>query len=115
MFDAQLSDGSPGTPSITVRILPTGAGLPKADLRALFNPFLARENCAHESATLLLTCYFLVYHHGGRFVVDAGENNGSIYSITFPVDPSGAALEPGDRKFVSKVLENERLWERLLS
>jgi two-component system probable response regulator PhcQ len=106
---------APCANSVQVEIKDDGQGLPDNDLRSVFNPFFVRKDNPQEFGLNLMTCYFLVYHHGGKIEVKNAEEKGACFTLTFPVHPPEQPVGQDDREFVSKVLTNDALWERLLS
>jgi hypothetical protein len=62
-----------------------------------------------------MSCFFIVYHHGGRISAKSLEGKGNLLTLTFPLDPQVKNLMTEERDFISKVLINESLWEKLLS
>ncbi len=100
---------------VQIEIRDDGHGLPDNDLRSVFNPFFVRKDNPQEFGINLMTCYFLIYHHGGKVDVKNADGKGAIFTLTFPINPPDEPIEQSDREFVAKVLTNEALWERLLS
>lgn len=101
--------------AVKIEICDNGPGLPNDDLRSVFNPFFVRKDNPQEFGINLMTCYFLVYHHGGSIEVQTAPGGGSVFTITFPTTPPAETAEREDHDFVAKVLANEELWEKLLS
>jgi two-component system probable response regulator PhcQ len=129
VFDLLLKDEAVNLPEgsrITLRALPptngtvqfelrdNGPGLPQNDLRSVFNPFFVRKENPQEFGINLMTCFFLVFHHGGKIDVES-DKDGTVFILTLPIQPPEPAVQQGDRDFVAKVLANEQLWEKLLS
>ena len=100
---------------VSIEIRDNGSGLPKNDLRSVFNPFFVRKDNPQEFGLNLMTAYFLIYHHGGSIEVLNGDGQGTVFKLTFPTVPPEDHSEKEDRDFITKVLANEELWERLLS
>ncbi|MBA4148830.1 MAG: hybrid sensor histidine kinase/response regulator [Verrucomicrobia bacterium] len=101
--------------AIKITIQDNGAGMPQNDLRSVFNPFFLRSDNPQEFGLNLMTCYFLIYHHGGSIVVNNVEGQGTAFELLFPTLPPDAQAEGQGRDFITKVLANEELWEKLLS
>jgi two-component system probable response regulator PhcQ len=104
---------TPG-PGLQWEIQDTGSGLAGQSLRSLFDPFFIQGENFQEYATELLACYFIVYHHGGSFVMTNEEGQGTTIRLTFPNLPPETA-SPTEADILSEVLLNETLWERLLA
>ena len=100
---------------VCVRIEDDEAGLPEQDLRQLFDPFFARSDDPKEYGINLMTCYFIVYHHGGRVDVQAREGGGVTFTLHFPQDAPPTSGVRDDEDFIAKVVANEALWDRLLA
>ncbi len=92
-----------------------GVGMPQNDLRSVFNPFFLRADNPQEFGLNLMTCYFLVYHHGGTIAVNNVEGSGTAFELTFPLTPAEHVADGEDKNFISKVLANDELWEKFLS
>jgi two-component system probable response regulator PhcQ len=90
-----------------------GPGFPVEALRAVFDPFLIRADGAYESGLALMGVFFLVYDLGGRVVSLSVAGQGLQIELEIPA--VGAAESGNDnRGFITKVLMNDNLWERLL-
>jgi two-component system probable response regulator PhcQ len=90
-----------------------GSGVPVEALRAVFDPFLIRADGAYESGLALMGAFFLVYDLGGRVVSLSVTSQGLQIELEIPATgPTGAGIDNGG--FISKVLMNDNLWERLL-
>jgi two-component system probable response regulator PhcQ len=90
-----------------------GPGVPAEALRAVFDPFLIRADGAYESGLTLMGVFFLVHHLGGRVVSLSAAGQGLQMELEIPAT---FPAEPGidSRDFITKVLMNDNLWERLL-
>jgi two-component system probable response regulator PhcQ len=100
---------------VDIQIRDDGPGLPTDAFRAVFDPSFLRSNNFQEFAINLMACYFIVYHHGGKIDVQSEEGHGVTFTLTFPVQPKIISPAEEEETFITKVLMNERLWERLLS
>jgi C4-dicarboxylate-specific signal transduction histidine kinase len=90
-----------------------GPGVPVEALRAVFDPFLIRADGAYESGLALMGAFFLVYDLGGRVVSLSVTGQGLQIEVEIPAAcQAGAGIDNGG--FISKVLMNDNLWERLL-
>jgi two-component system, probable response regulator PhcQ len=92
-----------------------GPGLPHDALRSIFDPFFLFTDDRQEIGINLMACYFLVYHLGGRVEVQSEEGRGAVFKLIFPKRPKAAASTQEDEVFISKVLMNDALWERLIT
>jgi two-component system probable response regulator PhcQ len=100
---------------VQLEIQDDGPGLPQEALRSVFDPFFLRCDDPKELGINLMACYFIVYHHGGKIEVKSQPGNGTTFILTFPVNPQVHPAGQDEQDFLSKVLLNEALWERLLS
>jgi two-component system, probable response regulator PhcQ len=115
-FSGRVIPNTAGKPvEIQIEMEDDGSGLPAESLRSVFNPFFVRKDDPQEFGINLMACYFIVYHHGGRIEVSNRNGKGSLFTMTFAVDPQAHSSIGEDREFVSKVLMNETLWEKLLA
>jgi K+-sensing histidine kinase KdpD len=104
-----------GDPGILLRVSDNGPGLPPDAVSSLFDPFFLRVDEPQEFGINLMACYFIVYHHGGRIDVESGGDRGLTLNIHLPLQPRPLAAENDSREFLSKVMMNDRLWEKLLA
>jgi two-component system probable response regulator PhcQ len=105
--------GSAG--EVQVEVSDNGPGLPEEALRSIFDPFFLRNDNPQEFGVNLMTCYFLVYHHGGRIDVRSRPGQGTTFTLTFPVAPQARSFQQEEKEILRKALWNDQLWERLLS
>lgn len=110
-----ITASTPTPNTVEVQIRDDGQGLPDNDLRSVFNPFFVRKDNPQEFGINLMTCYFLVYHHGGKIEVQNAAGKGAVFTLTLAVNPPEQPADQDDRQFVTKVLSNEALWEKLLA
>ena len=110
-----VHDGDEQQPQIRVDVRDNGPGLPKEALRSVFDPFFLRSDDQQEFGINLMMCYFIVYHHGGKMEADDPDGPGTLFRMTLPVKPKECSPAEEEHAFVSKVLMNERLWEKMLA
>ena len=111
----QITAGLPENPQVEIQIQDNGPGLPHDALRSVFDPFYSRGDNPQEFGLNLIACYFIVYHHGGRIEVQSGKEQGLTFIIQMPVNPKAIVDAEEGADFLSKVMMNDRLWEKLLS
>lgn len=90
-------------------------GLPAEVLRSVFDPFFTHVDAGTEGPGLtLMGAFFLAYHHGGR-ISSPRSAKGLLLDILVPA-AAPAPVSPVDssREFITNVLMNDILWERLL-
>jgi two-component system probable response regulator PhcQ len=103
------------TQEVDIEIRDDGPGLPNEAFLSVFDPFFFRTNNSQEFGINLMACYFIVYHHGGKIEVQNQPGQGVTFRLTFPVQPKNVSPAQEEEAFISKVLMNERFWERLIS
>jgi signal transduction histidine kinase len=101
--------------SITFEIRDDGPGLPEEALRPIFDPFCIRPEGAEKFGLDLLGVYFLVHHHGGHIEAGSVPGEGTTYRLEFPLLVESEGQASSSRDFVTRVLMNDALWERLLA
>jgi two-component system probable response regulator PhcQ len=84
-------------------------------LRSLFDPFFTRSGSPQEFGIQLMSCFFIVYHHGGRITAKNRQEGGALFTLTFPLAPQLPAALGDEKDFMAKILVNESLWEKLLA
>jgi two-component system, probable response regulator PhcQ len=105
-----------GSGNVEIIFADDGPGLPLHALRSIFDPFAKVDTNTEHFGLRLMSVYFLVHHHGGTVTASNQSGGGMKVVITLPV---GVTEEPSEksssRDFVTKVLMNETLWEKLLT
>lgn len=103
--------------SIEIQVSDDGPGIPNEALRSVFDPFYIRVEDEQQNVALnLMGVFFLVYHYGGSIETKNLPGTGVTMVIELPVvrrdiqNPTASS-----RDFVTKVLMNDALWERLLA
>lgn len=108
--------GAPGGPSeIEVELEDNGPGLPRDAFRSVFDPFFVRSDKPQDTGIQLVSCFFIVYHHGGRITARGLKGKGNVFTLTLPLDPTPPTPALEEKDLIGKILLNEALWERLLS
>jgi two-component system, probable response regulator PhcQ len=92
-----------------------GFRLPKESLRHVFDPFYVQDTNPKDAGINLLTCYFIVYHHGGQFIATVDGTDITRYSITLPQQREAATIIKDEDQFLEKVFATELAWEDLLT
>jgi two-component system probable response regulator PhcQ len=103
-----------GPEEVQVELEDNGPGLSQDTLRSLFDPFFTRNNSPQEFGIYLMSCFFIVYHHGGRISAKPREGGGTVFTMNFPLTPAPAPGPQEERDFMAKILVNESLWEKIL-
>ncbi|HET9870407.1 MAG TPA: ATP-binding protein, partial [bacterium] len=115
---AQTLGPAQGPAEIEVKIADNGPGLSQEALQSVFDPFFVRSQNPQDFGLHLMTCFFIVYHHGGKIEASTGPEpgKGALFTLRFPANPmAGAPALPGEQDFLHRILLNENLWERLLA
>ncbi|HUA37744.1 MAG TPA: response regulator [Candidatus Sulfopaludibacter sp.] len=102
-------------PEIVVQINDNGPGLPAEALRAVFDPFVVRDQAPSEYGIHLMACFFIVHHHGGRIEASTRSGHGTAFTLHLPLQAEPATISSSDTDFLRKALLNEDLWEKLLT
>ena len=93
-----------------------GPGMPADSLRSVFDPFTTRDAAGQQFGLNLLGVFFLTHHYGGSVKATDNQGKGVIYSIEIPVtSPPAVDAVAGSEEFITKVLVNDALWEKLLA
>lgn len=100
--------------AVKLTLTDTAAGLPSATLRAVLDPFCTQEDAQATPGLTLLGACFLVAHLGGRITAPRGAQNTKLEIVLPAKAPTPLSTMEGSREFVTNVLMNDILWERLL-
>lgn len=84
-------------------------------MRAVFDPFFTHAGAVTEAPGLsLLGAFLLAYHQGGQ-ITSTRAATGLILDILLPAAaPAPVSSAESSRDFITNVLMNDILWERLL-
>ncbi|MGA9778920.1 MAG: response regulator [Limisphaerales bacterium] len=110
---AELHDGP--QPEIVLQINDNGPGLPEQALRAVFDPFVVRDQAPSEYGIHLMACFFIVHHHGGKIEAWTKPGHGTTFTLHLPLQAEPVTISSSDTDFLRKALLNENLWEKLLT
>lgn len=111
--NAALSMKSAGDSTLGIIFRNDGAGIPAEAARSVFDPFHIRTDGSNESGLSLMAVFFLVHHLGGRVASLSAAGQGLQIALEFPTSLP-APTEGQSREFITQVLMNDSLWERLL-
>lgn len=99
---------------VRLTLTDSASGLPGATLRAVLDPFATQETEQATPGLTLLGACFLASHLGGSIRTPRGAQNTKI-EITLPTTAAAPqSTVDGSREFITNVLMNDILWERLL-
>jgi len=99
---------------VEIEVSDDGPRWPKEALRSVFDPFSVRINNPQELGINLVACYFIVYQYGGRIEIRNRQGHGVTFMLTFPLRPQMASPAEVQQDFITMVLMNDALWERIL-
>lgn len=100
---------------VEIEVSDDGPRWSKEALRSVFDPVSLRINNPQEFSINLIACYFIVYHHGGRIEVRNRRGQGVTFTLTFPLRPKIASPAEVEEDFITMLLMNDALWERILT
>lgn len=112
-LSVQAADSAGLGPVIQISLYDDGPGIPLEAIRAVFDPFFIRADGSQPSGLGLMAVYFLTHDLGGRVTALNAAGRGSNIVIELPVSTSAKTSSDG-RDFITHVLMNDNLWERLL-
>lgn len=104
-----------GAPEIRIEVQDNGPGLPQEAIRSVFDPFSLRVDDPQQFGVNLMACYFIVYHHGGKIEAKSQGTKGVTFTLTIPTAPLLTPKRYDDKEFMTKVLLNDQLWQKLLA
>ncbi len=104
------------TQNVRITFTDNGAGIPGDAVRAVFDPFALNRNHDDAVGLNLLGVYLLVYHYGGSIEVTSQKEGGTSYVIELPLSrPVEPPQATANRDFITQVMMNDSLWERLIA
>jgi two-component system cell cycle sensor histidine kinase/response regulator CckA len=92
---------------LQVEIIDTGTGIPRAILQKIFEPFFSTKAVGSGTGLGLSTVYGIIKQTGGYVYVSSKENEGTNFSLFFPVvaaqEVTAAAVEKADAEKIDIV------------
>ena len=79
-----ISDAD-GMASVQIQIADTGLGIPREDLRRIFDPFFSTKSPGHGTGLGLAICQRIVKAHKGSLEVRSEKGQGTVFLIILPV------------------------------
>lgn len=73
---------------VAIHISDTGKGIPKADLKRIFDPGFTTKGVGVGIGLGLAICYCNVKDHGGSIEVDSVEGKGTTFTVHMPLTMS---------------------------
>ncbi|MFO1482371.1 MAG: response regulator [Verrucomicrobiaceae bacterium] len=109
----RVTDG-PDAGALHLTLTDSSSGLPSAALRSVLDPFCTQTEGADKAGLSLLGACFITCHLGGRITAPGNAQN-MMLDIVIPASaPVSVSTAEGSREFITNVLMNDILWERLL-
>jgi len=108
-FSASVDSGT-----IEVKLSDNGPGLPQPELQIVFDPFAIRTDAPTEYGINLMTCFFIVHHHGGT-IEARSEGKGTTFILRLPTNPNRPPVVEENTAFLQKVLSNDAALGKLSS
>jgi len=92
----------------------SGTGFSSELLGKVFDPFMMQVAYSDAAALKLMAAYFLAYDLGGKISTQRG-SGGQVFDIIIPARCQAPGNGPASGgRFITDVLMNDTLWERLL-
>jgi PAS domain S-box-containing protein len=70
--------------AVIAEVIDDGAGIPRAELTRIFEPFYTTKPAGRGTGLGLSVCYSIIAQHGGRIEVDSAVGAGSTFRILLP-------------------------------
>lgn len=115
-FAAKVQLDASGTSNVVFTLSDDAPGVPAQSYRSVFDPFVAAGDANNKYGINLLGAFFLAYHLGGSIKASTASSSHLIYTLAFPLadaPPVAPAMRTED--FITQVLMNDSLWEKVLS
>ncbi|RMF97115.1 MAG: PAS domain S-box protein, partial [Candidatus Schekmanbacteria bacterium] len=68
-----------------IKIEDNGCGIPKKNLKKIFNPFFTTKEPGKGTGLGLSVCYGIIKEHNGEISVESVEGRGTTFTISFPL------------------------------
>ena len=79
--------GSAPREAVIIEVIDEGRGIPRAELRHIFEPFYTTKGPGRGTGLGLSICHSIIARHGGRIEVDSAVGAGSTFRILLPGAP----------------------------
>lgn len=87
----RIENARAGKDVVVLTIHDTGVGIAKTDIASIFDPFFTTK--ADGSGLGLAICHNILKEHGATIDVDSAPGQGSMFTITLPVQPDGQFMQ----------------------
>ncbi len=91
---------------VAIDIQDNGHGISSQHLSRIFDPFFTTKEIGKGTGLGLSICYKIIQEHGGDILVQSQENQGTVFSILFPLKPH-FSKEVYAQEETAKVIESE--------
>ena len=81
----RISTKSINNKSVEITVEDTGEGIPKENLKNIFDPFFSTKEAAKSTGLGLFVAYGIVQEHKGSIQVESEMGKGTKFRITLPV------------------------------
>jgi signal transduction histidine kinase len=75
---------------IQVKISDTGVGIPRENMRKIFDPGFTTKGVGVGTGLGLSICYKIIQDHHGRIAVESEVGRGTTFTITLPVSTNAS-------------------------
>jgi signal transduction histidine kinase len=79
-----------GTSEVQVKISDTGVGIPRENMRKIFDPGFTTKGVGVGTGLGLSICFKIIQDHRGRIAVESEVGRGTTFTITLPVSISAS-------------------------
>jgi two-component system NtrC family sensor kinase len=86
----------PEAGAAVIEVADDGVGIPADILPQIFEPFFSTKEGGHSTGLGLAVSRSIIERHHGRIEVDSAPGRGTTFTITLPLDSSGAHAEPAE-------------------
>ncbi|MEO7297396.1 MAG: hybrid sensor histidine kinase/response regulator [Verrucomicrobiota bacterium] len=107
-------NAAPCPGGVRLEVADDGPGLPREELRLVFDPFILRADTPQEYGINLMACFFIVHHHGGSIEAQS-DGRGTTFVLKLLTDPLQPPTSPEGDDFLQKVLLHDTAWEKLIA
>jgi two-component system, NtrC family, sensor kinase len=79
-----ITTGTEDDEHIFIKVVDTGCGINKEDLKKIFDPFYTTKEVGTGTGLGLSVCLGIIESHGGKIDVQSSENTGTTFKIILP-------------------------------
>ena len=110
VFTAELQGAE-----IFISLTDDGPALPQEALRIILDPFRVSSGAPSEYGIILMACFFIAHHHGGKIEARNLPGTGNVITLRLPLQPSRSEDSSSNADFFRKSVLNDGLWGKLAS